>query len=208
MRKYLNLGVKLFISFSILLFVFSKIDKNLLIESIKSASIPWVLLFIFVGFINNLICSYRWWYLNSQLLGIDVRFITFFKLYYIGNFFNLFLPSTIGGDSVKGYYIYKFTNNKSSIHAVIIDRVIGLIAVVIFGVVGLLLARIYSVKIHPLIYLLTSLIIFGLLSLVFVSFLFNKFQWKLFPKITNYIHNFLVDLSIIRNIEIKRIIPL
>lgn len=49
------------------------------------------------------------------------------KLYYVGMFYNLFLPGGIGGDAYKVYYLHKRYGNtvKQLLAAVLLDRIAG-----------------------------------------------------------------------------------
>ena len=60
-----------------------------------------------------------------------------FSLHMIGNFFNTILPSTMGGDAVKAYYLYRDTNSGGvSFGSVFLDRYLGLLARLVLGVVS------------------------------------------------------------------------
>jgi len=80
------------------------------------------------------ITSYRWYLL---LIAQDVR-ITFWKtlsLNFIGMFFNICLPGATGGDLVKCYYVASIYPDKkaSTITTVLVDRVMGLIGLLLVG---------------------------------------------------------------------------
>jgi hypothetical protein len=57
----------------------------------------------------------------------------------IGMFFNNFLPSTVGGDVVKVYYLSRFTGKGAAAFAsVVIDRLIGMGGMCVVAIVSLL----------------------------------------------------------------------
>lgn len=61
-----------------------------------------------------------------------------FYLNFVGLFFNLFLPSAVGGDIVKAYYAYKHSGKKiESTSAVIQDRLTGFLALMTLAVIAL-----------------------------------------------------------------------
>lgn len=63
------------------------------------------------------------------------------KLTYAGNFFNFALPGTTGGDLIKAYYITRFTHHKTeAVTTVFMDRVIGLLGLVLMAGVMVLVA--------------------------------------------------------------------
>lgn len=87
-----------------------------------------VLSFIFSAFRQNL--SFRNTGANlSQSLNI--------KLFWLGMFYNLFLPGGIGGDGVKVYLVNKYRKNgiKKNIGTMLVNRISGLVAVGMITVV-------------------------------------------------------------------------
>jgi uncharacterized membrane protein YbhN (UPF0104 family) len=56
------------------------------------------------------------------------------KMTYAGNFFNFVMPGSTGGDIFKAYYVAQHTRHKvEAITAVFLDRVIGLIGIVLLA---------------------------------------------------------------------------
>jgi uncharacterized protein (TIRG00374 family) len=78
----------------------------------------------------------------SLLLKVQNIRIPFQELCYftaIGQFFSLFLPSAIGGDVVKGFYIYKHSGKKvPSFTSIFLDRFVGSLAILSFGLAALI----------------------------------------------------------------------
>ena len=55
-------------------------------------------------------------------------------LCFIGTFFSSFLPTIVGGDMVRGYYIFRETNSHEvSFASIIVERLCGLLVVVVTG---------------------------------------------------------------------------
>ncbi len=60
-----------------------------------------------------------------------------FSLHMIGNFFNTILPSSMGGDAVKAYYLYRETKQAGvSFGSIFLDRYMGLAARLTLGLVS------------------------------------------------------------------------
>ncbi len=87
-----------------------------------------ILSFSFLVF-TTLACSFRW-YLLIKAQGIHVTFRGTFELMMIGTFFNLFMPGSVGGDLIKGWYIAKEQPKKKTraVFTVLFDRALGLSA--------------------------------------------------------------------------------
>ena len=94
-----------------------------------------------------------------------------FSLSLIGYFFTNFMPTSIGGDLVKGYLISQRINSKmTSYTAIFIDRIIGLLSLVLIATVAL---AIINKGIEHSFIIWTVALLLGCCT-VFVFFLFNK----------------------------------
>ncbi len=113
--------------------------------------------------------SYRWQIL-LKTQGFDIAFVEVFKLTLIGIFFNFAIPGGVGGDLVKGFYLVKDHPERRLVAAmtVLMDRVIGLFAMVIMPATVMLfdLERVFSDHTLTLIFLS----IMGLLLTFVLSF--------------------------------------
>ena len=77
--------------------------------------------------------AYRWWLL-LQTIRINLPPGRVFALNMVGNFYNSFMPGSTGGDLLKAYYVAKQTPHRTrAIMSVLIDRAVGLLALVILG---------------------------------------------------------------------------
>lgn len=72
-----------------------------------------------------------------QPLGIQIPHLYNWKLYYIGAFYNLFLPGSIGGDGYKVYLLHKRYHQpvKSLLPVVLLDRISGLVALLFISAI-------------------------------------------------------------------------
>ncbi|MDP9174607.1 MAG: flippase-like domain-containing protein [Planctomycetota bacterium] len=83
--------------------------------------------------ITILITSYRWHEL-LKALDIHLSLARIFVLNMVGLFYNTFMPGSTGGDLLKAYYVAKQTHHRTrAVMSVLVDRVIGLIALIILG---------------------------------------------------------------------------
>ena len=111
--------------------VIQKIDLVETQKIIFQTSLGWLLLAFFMFNISKIISSIR---LNSffQAIGLLLSGWYNLRLYYIGMFYNLFLPGGIGGDGYKVYLLHKTYNTsvKQLVAASLLDRISGLFALV------------------------------------------------------------------------------
>ncbi|MBV8782106.1 MAG: flippase-like domain-containing protein, partial [Phycisphaerae bacterium] len=91
----------------------------------------WAALLVFP--LTYLITSYRW-DLLLRVLEIRMALSRAFVLNMVGAFYNTFMPGSTGGDLLKAYYASKLTPHRMrAVMSVLVDRVIGLLALVLLG---------------------------------------------------------------------------
>lgn len=99
----------------------------------------WFALAIFVYGLGLLIISKRL-QVVFRVQKIHISFLETVYVGMIGLFFNLFLPSAVGGDLAKGYYAAKISGKKMAAGtSVLLDRLMGFATLVVMAVMGLLL---------------------------------------------------------------------
>lgn len=111
--------------------VVQKIDLVQTKDILFHVHIGWIFLAIIAFNLSKFISSSR---LNLffQSIGLMLPGLYNLKLYYVGMFYNLFLPGGIGGDGYKVYLLNKSHNIKLKdlITATLLDRISGLAALV------------------------------------------------------------------------------
>ncbi len=88
-----------------------------------------------------IIINGRWWWL-LRANRLDVGFLEVQRLGWIGFFFNNVIPGTTGGDVVKAVYIAQrcSTDRVRALVSVVVDRIVGLLSVLLVGSLASLLA--------------------------------------------------------------------
>ena len=115
-------------------YLLSQNDWKKIIEHIKNIESFYFISGLFIPLlIIPFLATLRWKILLSPA-SISLDFWTLLKLTYTGLFFNLVLPGSVGGDTVKGIIFYRLTKNSSvSASSIVLDRVIGLLALTILS---------------------------------------------------------------------------
>jgi uncharacterized protein (TIRG00374 family) len=109
---------------------------------IRNANRSLLLLALGVFPLVYFITAWRWHALLSAL-GIEIPLRRAFVLNMVGAFYNTFMPGSTGGDLLKAYYIARQTKLRTrAVMSVIVDRIIGLLALVMMG--GLIAAFQYD----------------------------------------------------------------
>lgn len=176
-KKAIKTLAKVAISGLLLYLVFTKIEFKQVIELIKSSNPYYGTLAVILFVVSQLVSSFRLNYIfhqNNFLLTHKSNL----KLYFVGMFYNFFIPGGVGGDAYKVYLLSKKFNwkVKTITQAVLIDRVIGLVAIVC-----LLFLMAGSLFFKSTFYLVLGLI--GSILTFFISKIFLKFIYKDISKI-------------------------
>jgi uncharacterized protein (TIRG00374 family) len=135
MRKiFLKLGTTLC---AVLLLLWST-DLSSVWQQIRQINMLTILGCMTALFFAQAMSSLRWeWILEAE--GARVRFRTLLASYMVGMFVNNFMPTSIGGDAVKTYDIYRFTRNISlSVVSVFVERFSGLLTLLMLSWLGII----------------------------------------------------------------------
>ncbi len=173
-KKILFTFLKIVVSAVLLLLVVKKAGPGNVAHYLFSMNIWLFLLATAMYVVVAWLVAIRW---NILL---DNRYTTrkLFSLHMIGNFFNVILPSTVGGDAVKAYYLYRDTKKAGiSFGSVFMDRYLGLFARLVLGLVSGMaaFAELKTIGMHWVIPALFSVFMAGSL-LVFRFRTGNRFE--------------------------------
>ncbi len=145
---------KLLVSAGLLAFFFSQIDFKLFLTTLAAADLSYIAVALLVYLVAQVVAAARWTAL-ARPLGFKTRLSVMTGYYFIGMFFNLFAPGTVGGDLSKIYYLARDDRGDDSqnwtavtLHStisVLADRAIGLLILIWLGALGLALFPQYAV---------------------------------------------------------------
>ncbi len=184
LKKGLTTVTKLLLTGVALWVVFRKIDPAETWVIFKSASLFWLLV-AFVLFNFSKILSALRLNIFFRDTGLQLPELYNLKVYYIGMFYNLFLPGGIGGDGYKVYLLHKHYNHpvKPLIQASLMDRFSGLIALLFLA-----LCLAFFPTIYPIFkdWNITWLLWLGLIGLIPAWYMAIKIILPVFYKSLNY----------------------
>ena len=105
-----------------------------LIPMIRKADSSYLIAAVAIFPITFLITGLRWHLLLSAV-GINIGAARAFVINMVGAFYNTFLPGSTGGDLIKAIYAARLVpdHRTRAVMSVIIDRVIGLLGLIILG---------------------------------------------------------------------------
>ena len=139
MSKILLTALKIIVSITIIWLLLNKVDLNRTVQLLLNAHKGYSIFAFGMLLLQTVVANFRWKNVLFHL-NIIASFKEILQIIWIGLFFNQILPSSIGGDALRSYYLYKrgYTVGHSML-SVLIDRMIGLIALVMFVLATLLL---------------------------------------------------------------------
>ncbi len=186
--------LKIIISLLLIFFIVYNVGVEQIWDQFSHMKIHLLLIAIALDAIGVVISAKKWQILLESKL-IQVPYAHILKHYYIGVFFNAFLPTTIGGDAVKSYYLSKELDKRiEALSSVIMERLTGLIAIVSIGACAILVG--YALIPSDAFIIATLVIIPGPLLLMVLIFKFNAIEiiisrpfFSRFPNITDIVHD-------------------
>jgi len=135
-RKIFMQLVKVAVSVGLIVFLFAKLSPARLLSHLESVR-PEQLIVSTVIFFVSVVMGAGQWHLLLKAGGIVLPFAKTFKVYFVGIFFNNFLPAGVGGDVVKVYDVSRVGNDPYQVFAVtVLDRVIGIAGLCVLALVA------------------------------------------------------------------------
>ena len=135
MKKTLIAVLKIAFSVALYAYIFRTIHIVELWGILKGASVPYLAAAVGIYAVIQGLSAYRW-YILMKPLDIRVSYGDLLAYYFLGMYFNFFLPTAIGGDVVRVYYLQKHTRSVGIATAtVFLDRDLGMAALLLLAVV-------------------------------------------------------------------------
>ena len=137
MKRILSFIGKAVVSVALIWYLLSITEFSAVFASLASATPFWLFLSFITLILGKIITSYRWQVLlKAQEIEIPLRFLI--GSVFVGQFFNSFLPTTIGGDAMRAYDTATLSQDSTkSVVSVFADRLIGVFALALLAVVAL-----------------------------------------------------------------------
>ena len=178
MGNILKILVKLIISLGALYFVLRRVELPQIINLYRRSELVYLLLAIALFALSKIISAYR---LNRLLsmTGINMSQKKNLQLYWLGMYYNIFLPGGLGGDGYKTYLLnQQFKKSvKTILAAILVDRANGMFVLLILS------CFFFSVAVEPK---WLSIILAGAIPLGYL--IYYLIMKKFFPVFKGSIH--------------------
>lgn len=112
----------------ICLIVFGKVDLRIALKYLLKADPIYFILAYASYMITMLLAGFRF-YFSSGALGFQKTYMQLLQLNFVGTFFNNFLPTTFGGDAIRGYYLKRGSHIPltKAVACIVYERYTGMI---------------------------------------------------------------------------------
>jgi uncharacterized membrane protein YbhN (UPF0104 family) len=187
-KKNLKVLLKLCISIALLYFVYQKINFNDLKTTYQASDPLYLLAAVLFFVLSQILSSVRLNYIFHQSHFLLTQRSNL-RLYFVGMFYNFFIPGGIGGDAYKVYLLNQRFDwkLKTITQNVLVDRLIGLVA--IFCIASLLASYLFFEQ--------TWTIILGFIAAILI---YDIARWLLKFFVSHldkmYLKSFLYSLAI------------
>lgn len=174
LKKISFILVRLAVSVALLFLLFRRIKFDGLLLVLKESNAVFLGLALFAFFLNYLFCFFRWDILLRGL-KINISRKKIFTAFCGGLFFNLFLPTTIGGDIIRSLDLSSHTKRAPLVIAtVLLDRLSGYTAVMAMALVAVL----FFFRLIGDISVLAYLLIIASFLIIVLVILFNEYLYS------------------------------
>ena len=135
--------VQAVLSMGLLAFLLRSLDLAAFRTLFARLPLWFYLLSLLVVMGGQVVYAWRWRLLLAEA-GVRVPFLLTVRQYFIGTFLNNFLPSTVGGDVGKVYFLGRDHGYRVVMASVVLDRMLGLAMLAMWATVALWLFQMPS----------------------------------------------------------------
>jgi len=137
MNKKIAVLLKVVISLGLITFLINQVDFNGIVNILKNVDITMIIYAIILLAIQVFIATTRW-QLVLKCQKIVLSYKNTLQILWSGLFFNQAMPSSVGGDVIRGYYLKKknITLGRATL-GVLMDRVFGMVGLTLLVVASL-----------------------------------------------------------------------
>jgi glycosyltransferase 2 family protein len=135
-RGLIKVLIRIAVGAGVLAFLLVKSEPGKLWDTLRAADGLYIVAAMAAIFTGLVISAFRWKaYLDA--LELPLPYGTLFRLYFVGTFFNAFLPTGIGGDAYKAVRLGKDKESMAPAFAsVFLDRFAGVVGMAAIGLVS------------------------------------------------------------------------
>jgi uncharacterized protein (TIRG00374 family) len=155
-------------------YVLRRADPAAVLDAAAGADLRWFAPAIALVVVDRLLMAYRWIALLCTVEpGRRPPLTALFRVFFVSTFVGTFLPASVGGDVARALSLSRLNvASGAAVASVLVDRVLGVISILVVGVLGLLVSR--SEDLLSMRGIEISLTMAGMLSLVAGLLVFSE----------------------------------
>lgn len=128
--------LQLLVSGGLVLLLLLIIDVKEMFSLIRNINFIFFVCIIGLFSVDRMLMAYKW-NLLLKVKGMNIPLKEVVKVYYMGTFMGLFLPTTVGIDVIRGYKLFRDGYQGSDVvSSIIIERFLGFIASAILALIS------------------------------------------------------------------------
>jgi glycosyltransferase 2 family protein len=136
-NKHLLRTIKIAVSLGLLTLLSSLVDWEGAQAGIRDIPLMLVVLVIAIFGLQFAVSAWKW-HASLRACKVTIPFVFLLRTYCIAFFFGNFLPSNVGGDVYRAYRTSAFCSRGVATLGVIMERIFGLVALILVGLYGVL----------------------------------------------------------------------
>lgn len=134
-KNILSLTGRIVITVLAFAWILQLVDLSQLKSIFAAADHFWLAVAVGSYFTALIFCIFRWRFLVPEHPALTLGFLT--NSFFVACLFNTILPTTIGGDVIRGYDLIKATGKwRESLASIFLDRMIGLVGFLFFALLA------------------------------------------------------------------------
>ena len=199
MKRHLTLLAKLAVMGGLLAVLYRNVDFIAFKGALAGLQWGWLPLIYALFLLNTTLSAWKWKMLLAAD-GVQVPLPRLLSSYLIATFFNLFLPSSIGGDSYRVVDASRHGGAAKSFASVFADRLTGFLALAIWGLLFSALgwSRLPDKRIlflPVLVFGLMAAMVFALVQRTWLVAVWRFLRLDRLQKLDAFLHRFLDSLA-------------
>ncbi|MCC6300285.1 MAG: flippase-like domain-containing protein [Anaerolineales bacterium] len=143
-NKKMISALQAIVSICLLMILFSRIDVESFLNLLRGIRPGYFSLGVLCYFLSMVVMSFRWLFI-VRTANEPVEILQLITINFVGSFFSMFLPTAAGGDVAR---IYESSRRgmvgTKAVSTVLLDRVIGLISLVVISIAALMAGYRYT----------------------------------------------------------------
>ncbi|MCX6552396.1 MAG: lysylphosphatidylglycerol synthase transmembrane domain-containing protein [Acidobacteria bacterium] len=135
--------VRIAVAVALTAFMFWKSHPSDVMAALARTELGPVLMAVLLVLVDRALMAYRWLVLLRPIAGpASPRFPTVMRIFFVSTFVGSFLPATVGADAARAYALAREgVATSAAVASVVMDRILGVLGILIMAAVGLVFAR-------------------------------------------------------------------